>query len=251
MDAQCLQLPYDLSFRHALAQVFQQQAHASVLRERESVKTHTLALSEGPQGVNSGPETVGSLGHQHKVLALHLGHKLARGLRGIPFQKAAMVLHPGNVHRGFVTPLHWGNDFLHLGARGVVLVGVPPIGPRHVTGCPGRGAPLCCFLRSNRYRRRASTLGCKLGRPTWLVECGGVRDQVSVSSCAHRDVLLPSRGDLVSGGVLRDYFTSLPSVPSPKAPFLVGSVAEESTPAFPPFSGRPVTTPAYTTLTSA
>jgi hypothetical protein len=33
MDAQCLQLPLDLGFRHLLAQVFQQQPHASVLRE--------------------------------------------------------------------------------------------------------------------------------------------------------------------------------------------------------------------------
>jgi hypothetical protein len=106
------------------------------------------------------------------------------GLRANPFQKAARVLHPGNLHRGFVTPLPWGNEFLHLGARGSGADRRAAHWPGHVTGCPGRGAPLCCFLRSNRYRQRASTLGCELGRPTWLVECGGVRDQVSASSGA-------------------------------------------------------------------
>jgi hypothetical protein len=32
--------------------------------------------------------------------------------------------------------------------------------PGHVTGCPGRGAPRGCFIRSSGYWRRAGTLGC-------------------------------------------------------------------------------------------
>jgi hypothetical protein len=60
IDAQGLQLLPNLGFGHALAYFSQQQAHASILREREGVKAHTLVCIEGPQGADSCPEAVGS-----------------------------------------------------------------------------------------------------------------------------------------------------------------------------------------------
>jgi hypothetical protein len=214
------------------------------------VKTHTIAFSEGPQGVNSCPESVGSLGHQHEVLALHLDHKLARGLRANPFQKTA-----GSSRRirtsGFCYADPLWERLLHLGARGSGADSRAAHWPGHVIGCPERGAPLFCFLRSNRYRQRTSTLGCELGRPTWLVECGGVRDQVYARSGAHRDVLLSSEG-LCFWGSSAGRLQVPPSFTLSTGPvFLVGTVAKESTPAFAALTGRPATTPAYTALTSA
>jgi hypothetical protein len=41
--------------------------------------------------------------------------------------------------------------------------------PGHVTGCPGRRAPRCCFHGGSGYCGNAGTLGCGLERPTWLV----------------------------------------------------------------------------------
>jgi hypothetical protein len=54
MDVQGLQPLSNLGFGYAVAQVFQQQAYASNLRVRKSVKTLTLALIEEPQGAKSG-----------------------------------------------------------------------------------------------------------------------------------------------------------------------------------------------------
>jgi hypothetical protein len=81
IDAQGLQPLRNLGFGHTLAQVSHQQAHASILRVRKGVKIHTLALIEGRQSTDSGPETVGSLGHQHQDLYSHLDQKLACWLR--------------------------------------------------------------------------------------------------------------------------------------------------------------------------
>jgi hypothetical protein len=58
IDVQGLQLLPNLGFGHALAYVFQQQAHASILRERKGVKTHNLALIEGPPIVARKPSAV-------------------------------------------------------------------------------------------------------------------------------------------------------------------------------------------------
>jgi hypothetical protein len=41
---------------------FSNKPHASILQERKGMKTKTLALIEGPQGVDSGPKVVSSLG---------------------------------------------------------------------------------------------------------------------------------------------------------------------------------------------
>jgi hypothetical protein len=59
----------------------------------KGVKTLTLALIEGPQGADSGPEAVGSFGHQHQDLFFHLGHKLACGIRANSFQERGRVSH--------------------------------------------------------------------------------------------------------------------------------------------------------------
>jgi hypothetical protein len=113
------------------------------------VKTHAFALSERPQGANSGPEPISRLGHQHEVLALHLVRELANFARSQ--SRNFLTSHPRHVHRGFVTPLPWRSGFIHLGAwcsgarwRAAHWTG-------HFTGCPGRGAPQCCFHRSNGY----------------------------------------------------------------------------------------------------
>jgi hypothetical protein len=66
------------------------------------VRIHTLAHIEGPKGADSGPEAVGSLGHQHQDLSLHLDHEIAFGLRVNPVQEFARVFHPRNVHRGLL-----------------------------------------------------------------------------------------------------------------------------------------------------
>jgi hypothetical protein len=75
MDMQSLLLLSNLSFRDALAKVCQ-QTHTSIFREQKGVKNHILALIEGPQGADSGPEAVGGLGHQEKDLYFHLGYEL-------------------------------------------------------------------------------------------------------------------------------------------------------------------------------
>jgi len=51
--------------------------------------THTLAITEGLQVADSDPEAVGSLGYQYGVLAFHLDHNSAPGLRANPMQKPA------------------------------------------------------------------------------------------------------------------------------------------------------------------
>jgi hypothetical protein len=74
-------------------------------REREGVKSHTLALIELMQGADCGPEAVGNFGHWHQVLSFHLGHELSSGLRANPIQVSGNVFDPGHAHRGFVASL--------------------------------------------------------------------------------------------------------------------------------------------------
>jgi hypothetical protein len=71
--------------------------------------------------------------------------------------------------------------------------------------------------------------------------------QVSASSGAQLGVLLPSGGLGHSGSSAGRLLVP----PSWETPFLVGIGAEESTPATAPLTGRPATTPAYATPTSA
>jgi hypothetical protein len=60
VDLQGLQLLSNLGFVHAFASFFQ-QVHISILWERKGVKTHTLALIDGPQDADSNPEAIDSL----------------------------------------------------------------------------------------------------------------------------------------------------------------------------------------------
>jgi hypothetical protein len=92
--------------------------------------------------------------------------------------------------------------------------------------------------RSSGYRRSAGTLSCGLQRPTWLVWRGEQSVQVSASSGAHRDVLLPS-GGLGHGGSSAGAFSALPSLLSWETNFLLVSGAEKSSPAVAPLTGRP------------
>jgi hypothetical protein len=51
-------LPND-ALRHPFAEVLHQQSHATVLRQREGVKTHTLLAVKGPQRADRGSEAIG------------------------------------------------------------------------------------------------------------------------------------------------------------------------------------------------
>jgi hypothetical protein len=57
-NVQGLQLLPDDALSHSLAKVLYQQPHATLLRQRESVKTHTF-LAKGPQRADSGSEVIG------------------------------------------------------------------------------------------------------------------------------------------------------------------------------------------------
>lgn len=53
--------PPHLRFGYALVYVFQLQAQASILGERESAKPHALAVTDGTQGTDNNPKSVGTL----------------------------------------------------------------------------------------------------------------------------------------------------------------------------------------------
>ena len=72
-NAQTLQLLSDNVFRHVSAKILDQQPYTAVLREEESVKTHTLAPVKGPQCTDRGSEAFGSSMHKHKLFPFHLG----------------------------------------------------------------------------------------------------------------------------------------------------------------------------------
>jgi hypothetical protein len=54
---------------------------------------------------------------------------------------SARVSHSIHVHRGLVSPLPVGNDFVHLGG-GTGVNGSAAYRPGHVTVCPGIGATI-------------------------------------------------------------------------------------------------------------
>jgi hypothetical protein len=105
------------------------------------VKTHTLALIEGPQGADSGPEAVGSLGHQHHDLSFHLGDKLACGLRTNPVQDLQVFLTP-DMFSGVLLRRSTGGTTLSTLAVEMVPMGATLSG--HVTfglfGAAGRAS---------------------------------------------------------------------------------------------------------------
>jgi len=72
-DAQTLQLLPDDVFRQVSAKFLDQQPHTAVIREGESVKTHTLAPIKGPQCTDRGSEIFGSSRHKHKLLSFNVG----------------------------------------------------------------------------------------------------------------------------------------------------------------------------------
>ena len=74
-DARNLELLPDDTLRHVSAEVYDQHTHIFILREREGVKTHTLAPIEGSEGIDRGSEAVGSHLHDYQSLALHLGRQ--------------------------------------------------------------------------------------------------------------------------------------------------------------------------------
>jgi hypothetical protein len=86
---------------------------------------------------------------------------------------------------------------------------VPLKGPDTSPGVPGE-VRLCCFRRNNGHWQDDSTVGCGLEWPTWLFGCSRLSDQLSASSGAHRDVLLPS-GGLDLGESSAGYFHIPPS----------------------------------------
>jgi hypothetical protein len=118
-------------------------------------------------------EAVGSLGHQHEVLTLHLGHKRVRGLRANPFQKL----------RGFFTPETYtgvllrrspgGTTFSTWALEGVVLVGVPPIGPDTSPCAPGEVHLWAASFEATGTDREPVPLAVNLGGPLGLLSAVG------------------------------------------------------------------------------
>ena len=79
-DARDLELLPDDTLRHVSAEVYNQHTHIFILRERERVKTHTLAPIEGSEGIDRGSEAVGS--HLPFIWAERLlGHSALNHLR--------------------------------------------------------------------------------------------------------------------------------------------------------------------------
>jgi hypothetical protein len=73
MNAQDLQFfPHDLSGRVS-AYVLEQQAHASVFRKREGVKSYTLAPVQETQRTDRGTKAIGNLWDNHKFVPFELG----------------------------------------------------------------------------------------------------------------------------------------------------------------------------------
>jgi preprotein translocase subunit SecG len=76
-----------------------------------------------------------------------------------------------------------GSAVFHFGGTWSGVFGRDAEGPGHVTGCPGRNAPSCCFHGGSGSCGSASTLGYVLERPTWLVALGGVTEFFSGERC--------------------------------------------------------------------
>jgi len=71
------------------------------------MKSHTLAFTEGYQGTDSGPKTVGCLGHQHEILALHLDREPALRIH----TRNPNVLQLEHIYRSFVSSFVCARDF--------------------------------------------------------------------------------------------------------------------------------------------
>jgi hypothetical protein len=85
-DSQDLKLLPDDALRHLPADVFHQQTYTTVLWERESVKSHTLAPIKGSEGIDCGSETVGRPGTNINFSPFiwadrRLGHKVLNHAR--------------------------------------------------------------------------------------------------------------------------------------------------------------------------
>jgi hypothetical protein len=79
------------------------------------MKTHTLALPAGLQGVDSGPEPISSLTHKQQDLSFHLRPELSGGLCANPFQEFPRFSSPIRAP-GFCYVAPPGNAIFHLGA---------------------------------------------------------------------------------------------------------------------------------------
>jgi hypothetical protein len=129
-----------------------------------------------------------------------------------------------------------GDSFIHLGGGKNVAFGSDSKKHGHVPRIT-RGS----FHRSSEDQGSAGAPNCGLQRPTWFLRCGR---QASKSTPA----IVPTvksfsfLGAWTRGSSAELLFV-LPSFTSCEAPFFVESGAEESTPAFPPLTGRPATTP--------
>jgi hypothetical protein len=178
------------------------------------VETQTLALIERLQGADSGPEAVGSLGHQHQGLYFLLGHDacLRTSRESIPeicscFSPQARI--QGVLLRrspGKTTSSTWEVlDVVPLDAT-LSCSGTSPCSPGEVrleaasieAGDTGAvQVPLAVGLSVP--RNLFGALGCASKRPPTVVPA-----MTSVSP----------RWDMDTGGVPRDAFSSLHPLPS-------------------------------------
>jgi hypothetical protein len=80
----------------------QELTHASILQKGKGVETDTLALTEGTQDADNGPQAVSCLQNQHQDLSFDLAREVACGLREKPVQASALVSVSGHLCRGFI-----------------------------------------------------------------------------------------------------------------------------------------------------
>jgi hypothetical protein len=204
---------------------------------REKPWKHTLALIEGPQGADSGPEAVDSLGHQHQNISFHLGTRLLADFARIQSRKL----------RVFLTPDTYTGVLLRR-SEGELL-------------CPiGRWRKWCHWARRSaaRTRHRVPWERCALklltSRQRVPAQCRYIWLWAWASNlaCLARRVEHPivrqqwcppwrpsPLGDLDTGGVPRDALSSLPLLPSWEVPFFSGKRCREIHPSSRPFNRSP------------
>jgi hypothetical protein len=175
MDVEGLQLVLNLGFGHELAYVLQQQAQASILLKRKSVKTHTLSLSLSL-----------SRDRREPIVARKPSVVSGTSIMFSPFVSATRLLadfvriqsrnlrdfFTRHAHRSFLVLL-LGGTTLSTWALSVMPIDATLSGPDTSTGAPERCA---CELLSSKQLvpMQCQSLGCGLDHPSWLVWRGEV-----------------------------------------------------------------------------
>jgi hypothetical protein len=218
----------------------------SILRERKGMKTHTLALIEGPKGGDSGPEAFGSLEYQHQDLSFRLGHELASGLRANPLQESTRVFHPRHVHRGFVSSLPGGTTLSTWAVEEVLPMGATLSGRDTSPGGPWEVRLEAASIEAAGTGAVLVPLAVGLSVPLGFFGAAGWSSKCPPAVVPTVTSFSPL-GDLDTGGSSAGRLLVPPAVTLLRGLFFfVGCGAEISTLAVAPLTGRP----AYTAPTS-